>query len=275
LKTLLASFFYPGVEKYLDEFNKSVLNQTDNRFDVLIVNDGIDEELIMDTWDVVNNSQFQSIPRLRKIAIDYAIENEYDLLLFLDADDTMSNKRIEISKKSYSMKYAFYYNDLYVLDKDFYMGQLPSLIKNVESITSYNFIGMSHSGLNISITKDILYKMPINDKIIAFDWYLYSYLLLNGYEGIKIDTTTYYRLHENNIAGETKLLDIGKLKRGIQVKKYHYFSLLEYKKVYKTLYKKALELEEKTLNLEYCKRYINQNNKVNTHTIYWWENIVL
>ena len=42
-------------------------------------------------------------------------------------------------------------------------------------------------------------------EVIAYDWLLHTYLLLNGYKGKKVDTKTYYRIYENNILKEMVL----------------------------------------------------------------------
>ena len=278
MKTLLVSFVYPIIKPYLKDFFSSLNNQTIDNFNTLIFDDDFNENLKKYgyTGEVFFNKNDLSICEVRKLVIDYSIRNNYDLLIFADADDVMANDRVEKTIKAYDKNTSFFYNDLYLLSnkrKDFYDGKLPNRIDDLEKIKECNFLGMSHTAINIEKEKDILKKMPITDKMIAFDWYLHSYLLFNGGCGKKINTQTYYRIYDNNTAGKTNYLTEEKLDTGLKVKKYHYNFMKQFDKSYNQLLNKIIQLEEKLQVKEFKQKYIDYINQNYSNCVFWWQNI--
>jgi len=278
MKTLLVSFVYPKIKQYLKDFFISLDDQTIEEFDTLIINDDFHEELKNYGYDgnIMYNTDELNVFEVRKMIIDYSNQNNYDLLIFADADDVMANNRIEIIIESFENDISFFYNDLYLLSDrstDFFKGKLPNSITDVEKIKEYNFLGMSHTALNIKKEKEILNKMPITNKMITFDWYIHSYLLLKGGCGKKVNTITYYRTYDNNTAGFTNYLTEKKLKMGLTVKKYHYEFMNQFDESYKVLLDKIKKLEEELKNPQFKEKYINYINLKYPDSVFWWENI--
>jgi len=278
-KTLLVSFVYPSISSYLKEFFMSLKRQSTDEFDTLIFNDCFKEDLTRYGYSgelIYNNFDFNIIES-RKFMIDYAINNKYDLLIFADADDVMEFNRIEKVIEAYKKnnEISFFYNELYLLkdkSKDFFDNKLPIEIKTYKKILNYNFLGMSHNAININKENDLLLNMPLFSNIIAFDWYLYTYILINNGKGKKINTKTYYRIYNNNLAGETKFLNDKKLNFGIKVKKNHYSVMKKYNKIFKNKYREILKLEKFIQNENNKKAYINFINN-NIQSVFWWEYI--
>lgn len=276
MKILLVSFIYLEVEKYLEDFIKSIKQQTYLNFDVLIYNDGANTTQLQSLkCKILNNVEKYGIVELRRAAIVYAIEKDYDLLVFADSDDLMGIDRMNEIVNAYDSKISFFYNNLFLLgkNKDFYAGKLPDKICNVDKLKNSNFLGMSHTAINIKKEKKILSEMPLFKDLIAFDWFLYSYILINGGVGIKVDTKTFYRIHENNIAGEVDNITFLKLDTGIKVKKMHYKAMCKLDVSYIELLNQIEKLEERIKNKEFLEKYIYLINKEASENKFWWGNI--
>lgn len=274
---LLVSFVYPQVQKFLKDFFVSLKKQSFMKFDTLIFNDGMKINLKKYGYygKVINNKYNLSMWELRKEAINYGIDKNYDLLVFIDSDDVLDRKRIERLKFEYNPEINFFYNDLYYLEnknKDFFNNQLPLKTRNEAMIENYNYLGMSNTAINLSKDEKIISNIPIYNEIIAFDWYLYSYLLLKGAIGKKINSKTYYRIHNNNVAGRTNRLNEIKLNFGLKVKKEHYSVMSRFDEKYNNNLRNMIELENKLSKETFRKKYIKYiNNK--TSNIFWWQNI--
>ena len=278
MKTLLVSFVYPKIKQYLKDFFISLDNQTFEEFDTIIFNDNFTENLRNYGYDgkIMYNSEKLNIFEVRKLIIDYSNKNKYDLLIFADADDVMAKDRVEIIIKSYEDNVSFFYNDLYLLSNrstDFFKGKLPHRITDLNKIKEYNFLGMSHTALNMKKEKEILKKMPITNKMIAFDWYIHSYILLKGGSGKKVNTKTYYRTYDHNTAGFPNYLTEKKLRTGLRVKKYHYNFMKQFDETYKELLDKIIRLEKKLKNPQFKEKYIKYINLKYSDSVFWWENI--
>ncbi len=279
MKILLASVIFDFISDFLDSYFASIDSQTYKNFDVLIFNDGIKNFISpIQPSQVFSNSKNYTPIQIRKAIIDYAINNNYDILIFSDADDIMSSDRVETILNEYSStkeQFAFYYNDLYFLDskRDFFMGKLPNCVDSLKELYTYNFLGLSNTAINIKKTKNILKNAVIPDDLIAFDWYLYSFLLFNNFKGIKVKTKTFYRIHTENLAGSTLKLDVKTLMTGVKVKKFHYKAMSKLSKRFLFYYKKIIELEAFLDSKDKRKSYINFINKSFSNDIFWWEKI--
>lgn len=280
MKILLVSFVYPLIEEYLPDFFNSLNSQSIKCFDKLIFKDNFDKSLDIYGYfgETMSNDEKLSVIQVRLFIINYALKNKYDLLIFCDADDIMADDRIEKIVKTYEQtqgKYGFYYNNLFLLEEkiDFYQGKLMDEVTNVSQIEKNNFLGMSHTAINLKITKNIWSEFEVNDEIIAFDWYMHSYVLNKGFKGKRVETTTYYRIYENNIAGNTNLLTEKKLDVGIRVKKAHYKIMKNIQGNFSVLYSKVEDLEKKLENQEFKEKYIKAINEKFSTSVFWWENI--
>ena len=281
MNVIVACFTYPLIEEFLDDFFESVKNQTYRDFDILIFEDGLKGDYSNLDFEkkIMRNIDNLSIPAARKHVINYAVHENYDLLIFCDSDDVMEENRIESIVNLHtenSNLYGFYYNNLHLLDskEDVFQGELPEEVTHYSEIENYNFLGMSNTALNLSLTKEIWGNLPITDQIIAFDWYMHSYLLVNGFKGRKADTITYYRIYESNTAGLPNSINEQSLKRGIEVKLIHYELMSRFDNKFKEKEKRIKQLKEYLEhNPERVKNYIQEVNKKRTEFVFWWQNI--
>lgn len=276
MKTAMGTVLYKQSFKYLKEFSSSVNNQDCLDFDMLFLNDDLNEEEL----DVVLNSVKRNvvftsgatgstIPQLRYQLIKHAKENGYDLLVLGDFDDIFSEDRVSKFKRAFSNSFSFYYNDLYYFDSDRkFFSFLPEYTNEINQILEHNYLGMSNTALNLNnIDYKLLGKLNV-ERCYAFDWYMFSVLLNEGLKGKKAECCrTYYRIYENNTAGEYKNT-IEHIIKEIDVKINHYSLLKKWYDNYEELY-----YYYSTLKLKWENEEIDLISYADTGNDFWWGHI--
>ena len=154
----IVTFYYPGAEKKISSFYKSLDTQTYKKFDLIIflnskkklyLKNKTFKTKIFKMDKSIINSRFEMIKILKKL--------KYRYMIFQDIDDTMKPNRIAICRK-YLKKNDIVVNDLDVHNKNkIIKNYLSKRLENkslitFENIYDCNFIGMS----NASIKKKML-----------------------------------------------------------------------------------------------------------------------
>lgn len=288
MKILVFGVIYTGVEKYLEDYFCSLDQQTYANFDILIIEDGLDlpQKYCRNNLIKKKSSEKNTPADIRYFGIEYSRNNNYDVIIFTDCDDFFSENRVERSIQS--LKSAdFYVNKLIPIDE---FGKIIDGIDNItvpsqlgiNEILNANYFGMSNTALNIkSLPKDFY----IPSDLVAVDWWLYTILLLKNRKYISDEKViTFYRQYYKNTIGITSFLDKGRLQKGINVKKIHYTTLLEYCKKMGLidccllLKKSILELNELSTRAQdenFIKNYITVINKnMDKIKTGWWSEIL-
>lgn len=260
-KTCVVTFFYPGIENKINNFFASLKNQSDQKFDLIIILNNKKK------FNIPNNkfniiffkmnksivlSRFEMIKKLKKLS--------YSSIIFQDADDLMKFNRVEACKKILK-KHDIVVNDLDIFGKKYIKNYLSKRIKNNKIITfkdiiQYNFLGMS----NTSVKKKCLdkIKIPINKKIKIFDWYFWSIILFN-YKGVFTNkTSTKYYVNKKSATCLPTIANKKIYKKILSIKKLHH----------KTISKLIKNKKLKKNNL-FNKNSIPVSSKYN----FWWEKI--
>lgn len=266
MNTVFGTVFYKLAYDYIEEFINSINNQLDKDFRVLIINDDIERRQLeallskcVFQYEIIEYENTFSPAGLRIMLLIEAIKRDVDLLIIGDADDVFSENRVGLIKKyaDNDINCTFLYNDILTLTGEKVFPQLPKRIKRIEDICDYNFLGMSNTAIKINkLTFDKVYSFFEGDQPI-FDWYLYSRLLIDGAKGKYVEgAITFYRYHENNLVGDQ---DANKeiIKREIEVKKRHYYSLANHSLIMK---RRAIEYTEGRFKIV---------KPQNPH--YWWD----
>jgi len=207
-KVAFLTTIFPMKVKCLYDFFDSLLKQTYNDFDVLVVNDGYenfnDIKMKYSKLNIIELKYLNTPAKNREYGINYVINNSYDILIFGDSDDYFSSNRIEHSINLLS-KFDIVVNDLSLFDGDgiyckkYLSNRIENNTKiNYEFIKDKNIFGMTNSSLNINI----LDKVNFEDNLIAVDWYLFKNLLKNKCSAIFTnETESFYRQHNDNTIG--------------------------------------------------------------------------
>lgn len=233
MRVLLAGVIYPSAMKYYDEMLGSIMGQTDCQFDVLIVNDGVGQFVeIPDRMNTVCASGDVFDNRMQ--TIDYAIDNSYDYICWIDADDLLTENRIERIKEIVSReKTDIVIHDLYTMNEagklsgQLFVGRKKQAIF-LEDVLYYNLAGFGNTVIAVSCLKKYrsFLQKPATS-IAAVDWWLIVNLLAAGATAMYVPEGLYlYRIFDGNISiGNEE----DKIRNRINVIRNHY------KAVYKQL----------------------------------------
>lgn len=286
---VVCSVIYPGVEKYLKSFIKSILGQSFNSFDILIINDKCDSsirDIFPDNviWIDIDNDM--SPVQVRQLLFEYCLKNCYEVAVFIDSDDLIPNDYIKILVNEIE-SLDFVFSEMIPFFKEGDYNNYP-LLKNyvslrpveIEDLMSRNIIGLGNSAIKVKWLRGI--ELPHD--IIAADWYLFSCCILNGALGRFVSTThLYYRQTGANTVGSIHPLDNKRLMTGINAKQTHYKHMKTFcvnlkcdlAEEYDTELKKINELKVNLNDKTILNRYILIVNK-NLSDIYngWWSEII-
>jgi len=263
MKVALGTVYYSDARLFADEFINSIKNQTNQDFFLLIVvENDFDYEVIYEkiknefgSFLVLVNSD-KNISSNRMLLIEKSKELNFDLLIFCDIDDTFKPDRVEMLVNSFDENVTFYYNDLQVFNQASKLWELPEETTSVKQILQSNYLGLSNTALNLGIFDDALIGKLKAYRDSIFDWYLFSMLLLHGLVGKKVNTTSYYRIHDKNMIGLNKSLH-----KEITTKLGLYKALAPYSCIYEKLLTHIIELDSSIDNQEYS---------TDSERIGWW-----
>lgn len=262
--------FHPAVAPFLEQFKKSLLEQTCKDFDLLVVNDGLGEKYLSGLEGVILPSG-GAIAKNREIGLNYLVDNGYEMVVFADADDFFSANRVEVACRLLK-EYDLVINDLTLvnvsgndLKKDVLLSRLPKFFTfGFEAIVDFNFCGMSNAAMRLSPE---LGKIDIPETLSVIDWYFFTKYLLRGKTGIFTDeAATYYRQHGDNMVGYGKI----NVLQSLRVKKAHYSELRGESQLFESKYKTVcslLQVAEKMDEKEIDKVMSGQEMA----GLFWWE----
>lgn len=289
-KILLATVIYPT--SYFDLFLKDVIlsirNQSYQDFSVLFFLDKVSLTLvkpIIEAYELsqkkifyLQNTSNLTPSTIRQNIIDFSYENKYDMLFFCDFDEIIFPQKIE--KTLLSMQDCFDFSFCNTLLTDSLLvpingegfldkKKIPSVVQTIFPILEKNFIGLGDLAINLK--KKDLYKL--SPKTYAYDWFIATHMLLNGWRGVKIEECLgSYRQYDLNYIGGNFKLTTQNLSLGIKVKKQHYRYFYVFDNIFKSLLDEILKTERYILKNR--KKYIKIiNDNFSAETMCWWENI--
>lgn len=275
---------------FIKDYLKSVFMQTCKTFDLLLVLDNVDVDIVKRSVKDFNHDDvkvhIKQISKkitpieLRKIQIVEAYEKKADILIFSDFDENVALNRVEEVVKNID-DFAFAFNDFYIVDdklerlKDesfFSSRKIPAELNGYAEILSNNFVGLGSMAINLR--KFPFEKMVFPKEIKALDWYIATSVLLSGNKGVALfDTYANYRQHDSSFVGFDFKLDENKLMQGIDVKIAHYLQFKDCSDEFRVLHDKLIELKN-YIQINGSEKYIKLVNEgFLTSDFCWWENI--
>lgn len=272
---------YPGSEKYFNRFLESISSQTNKLFELIIINDGFNSlNAYLKQYKTISFIVIDSnkSPAENRIAgINYCINAGFKIIIFADSDDYFNENRIDVICDVFKNNENI---DIVVNEMD--------LVDTSGGIISDSYLSHRFSDMRLLIFDDIKYsnimglsntaakakcfvELKIDPSLVAVDWYIFSMLLLNGCVAVFTNKTcTYYRQHENNIAG-IKNITLESIKKSINVKNIHYNKLKSYRCDLNELSHYFSELSSQLDNQESLEQYYKECTLSLCEYPFWWE----
>ena len=232
---MLFTVVYPQAIKYFSDFCTSAVTQSNKDFDVLIINDGCERNILCDFLTNLNYTIIDAAgnpSKNRQQGINYARQNGYKYLVSCDVDDTFSPGRIGdtiklLSTNEYDILVCnlnIVNESLHPLIKDYFSFEIPGdKLIDKEFIRDKNIFGMSNTAIKLQSLKN---DISIPDTPIA-DWYLFTMLLDKGLTaGYVNQSYVNYRQYDANLIG-INCFDVSTFKRLANYKYCHYKLLVE------------------------------------------------
>lgn len=280
--TVIISVAYPSLGGFLKDYLDSLEKQSRSDFDLLIANDGMDG---LDPMLAARKLSWQtigvegSVSSNRRTMICRAIEQGYKKIIFADCDDALWENKVEVVSSLLDRE-LIVVNDLDIIDSDGSRKEASYFSKRFDdasiialsTLMTGNMMGLS----NTAVRADALKVSPAlsSGDSIAFDWYLWSTLLLDGSTAFfTAETFTKYRVYGNNTAGFPQPITEENVVKGVKVKHQHYGLMARLNSTYSELADEFDWLHEKMEDKGCRMAYIEALKKCEISNPIWWENI--
>lgn len=230
MKTALVTYIYPDVVKHLDSLIASIKSQTFTDFSLVVFNDGVAEpESYFDSLEIPFEiiSMEGDILEIRLRSIEKLRTRKESYFVFLDADDSMSDNRMECCVQYLNQGYSMVCNDLQlisenhsVLSEFLWKKRLGGHFEfDCSFIIDKNICGLGNTALQRNLLDRELTKVS---GIKIADWFIFGQLLVPADKLVfTSDCYTKYKQHGNNIGGFT-VLDSDRLKYILGVRMLHF-----------------------------------------------------
>ena len=270
---------YPLEYQYAHDCLQSLSNQTNQDFDLVLLNDGLENlHAVLEKFPALTAEVIEpagSISLNRSALIAHAKEQGYRNLILADIDDVFANDRVAVLL-SLLDRYDVVVNDICafsdtnITTKKAISSRFFDLQElTISDILDKNLFGMSNTGFRAEAVDRRILNFPSDLAVV--DWVLFSRILLR--EGVRAvftaQTTTYYRQHENNIAGLVEMNELEILKT-IQVRARHFEIMNQWSpETYGLLSEQSKELLVNSSQSHFVQELV----EINAPTIgsLWWE----
>jgi hypothetical protein len=277
--TCVFTVLYPGMEKWIHEFADSLSHQVFQDFDLVMINDGLENRLLK-VLDQKFNCKILpssgSIAGNRNTGFAWLINSRYRFVIFADADDLMDKNRLRHCRELLQ-NHEIVVNDLTLITskgeiiKKNYLAKRLGEFKEIQlyDILDYNFMGLGNSSVRVEILNDL----NIPEDIEVVDWYLFTTLLSRGHHAVfTSSTSTHYRQHHSNILGfhqpDENNIDL------LAERKYlHYYHLQTLSEHHQKRFTEFNNLIKKLKDLNFKKKYLKKINDQIPEYPFWFESI--
>lgn len=295
-KILWSVVLYPSThfDIFLKDCFEGIASQTFKNFSLFLFYDGLDQiqqEKVKQACQTLNlnpifiHKQLLGAihpSQIRHQIITFAIENDFEILIFSDFDEMVDSNRLELTLPALE-DFDFAYCNAYITDFNYQklhsqdlhtLLKIPNSITNVTPIIDKNFIGLGSLGINLkNYANKHLKTLP---HTLAYDWFLATYMLLCNLKGKSISLSfTKYRQHSDTYIGIGRPLNPQTLHLGLQAKLNHYAYFSQYAPIFQIRLGQMIALENYLGgNKQTIEKYIKIiNEHFNPLEMNWWENI--
>jgi hypothetical protein len=244
MKTIVFGVLYPKMTEFWQSYAECINSQTDKEFELWLVNNNfsdlqiirksIDIKIPVKILEIKNSGCFgpklwqEIIPLLIKEVKKHNIE----AVIFSDTDDTFEIDRVEKTKIAFSEGREIVFTELVPISENglvkgegWYQKNVPELVKFSDIITK-NLLGLGHTAIMAGLLSKVF---SVDSDLVVTDWWIFSSLLIQGYQAHFLgDCISYYRQHDENIAGIRSSFDAKYVNYGINLKLQHYSKLLSH-----------------------------------------------
>jgi len=276
-KAAVFSVIFPGNLPFFGAYLGSLVAQTEQDFDVLLVVDGvvdIQEYLspFRDRLHISTTSASGTIAEVRAVGLGWLEELTYDHIVFADTDDKLSPDRVAVCRQ-YLESYPVVVNDLLPFTdleptgRGYWENRMADRTEfSGASIERFNFAGLGNS----AVRREVLDRLAIPKALKAVDWFLFHHWLQHRTGIFTHAGKALYRQHGANMIGlhnftEEKLWNI------LRTKGEHYEVLQEASPHLRLLWEKNVKLAEalKT-DADALKRGLRKI-QIMDKNFFWWE----
>lgn len=277
-KVAFLTTLFPVPDDYIHDYMRSLSNQSWKAFDLILLNDGFgDFQRFKEQYKNLNIIELPSannIAKNREVLIKFALSNGYTNAVFGDIDDYFDQDRIATSV-SLLQEHDIVVNDLTsfaksnVLETKVLSNRLVDRERiSLDFILDKNIFGLSNTA--IKLTGLDCSKICFDPDLIAVDWYLFSYLLLNQRTAIFTNKAiTYYRQHDANTVG-IGAISVESIQKALLVKGVHYKNMVKLSNIFNTRLENVVRLGDAIQNAEKLGALLQKNEHEIDFPL-WWE----
>ncbi len=279
-KVAFFSVVFPGVEKYLDDFFSSLKDQTYKDFDLVLVNDKLENfGKFTERYQHLNIIEIKSQDtpvKNREKGFQFLAGQKYEDIILGDADDYYGLDRIE-KCLSWLTKYDIVVNDFDLVNtdscliKEKYISQrLPHRYEvGFDFLKNKNIFGFGNSAIKGSALKSCRF----GDDLIAVDWFLFSCLLKEGFSAVFVnDTKTYHRLYDYNTLSLDQITPFT-FQNGLDIKIRHFAKMISVDDSFNILKQQLEQLRQELQEADGWCQYIELVKKEVNRPPLWLEEI--
>ncbi len=273
---------HPGILPFIDNYLSSLEEQTYQNFDLLLANDNVLEVMSILKDRSLNWNYFDitgSPASIRKKLLTKVLSLGYEKLIFTDCDDFFMQNRVENCIELLD-SHSIVVNDLDVvasitensIDNYFYKRFMEGQEIFARDILTGNLLGLSNTSVRSEVFNDNFSSLC--GDVVAFDWYLWTSVLNQGYTAkFTGRTKTYYRVYDGNTAGLPQIINESNLKRGVEIKLRHYSLTSKQGIEYENMHKEFLHAHQMMYDDKWKSKYLQSLKEHETEFPLWWENI--
>lgn len=264
MKIAVLTIFTPATEKYLKEYTKCINRQSNQDFDLVIVDNSFPGDLAEFTKTMGIKVRIiesnQSVQENRLVGLNHCKKLGFDVIICSNADEVMQFDRIEKVKdyfKSNARKHMLFVNPVARKDSlTFDLNYKPML--TLADLLDFNVL--AYGAMNLK-TKMIPFIMKSkNERIQAFDWWLALQFL------VQYPSVDFREDIQNNYIGDTSdravpvfEVTIETIEKSLRVKQNIYAEMGAYCAM-AGLDNEADMFREKTSEIENINDYIEKNS---------------